>query len=99
MLRLVNFANGPEVVRSLFPNARVTSSYRGPEHPLSRQNPRSYHARTAGAVDIAPIPGVTFDEYVDRIRTAGYRIVEARDEVSNPSRYATGPHWHVVIGN
>ena len=94
----MNFANGREVIASLFPNARITSGYRGPDHPLSRQNPNSYHARTAGAVDVAPIPGVTFDQYIAKIRSAGYRIVEARDEVRNPSKYATGPHWHVVIG-
>ena len=94
----MNFANGREVIASLFPNARITSGYRGPDNPLSRQNPNSYHARTAGAVDVAPIPRVTFDQYIAKIRSAGYRIVEARDEVRNPSKYATGPHWHVVIG-
>jgi hypothetical protein len=33
------------------------------------------------------------------VKNAGYKIIEARDEVKNPSRFATGPHWHVVIGN
>lgn len=87
------------MISSLFPNARITSGYRGPNDPLSLKNPSSYHATTQGAVDIAPIPGMTFDQYVSAIRNAGYRIVEARDEVKNPSKYATGPHWHVVIGN
>lgn len=86
------------MISSLFPNARITSGYRGPSHPLSKKNPQSYHAQTVGAVDVAPIPGVTFEEYVSRIRNAGYRIIEAKDEVRNPSKYATGPHWHVVIG-
>lgn len=94
----VAFANGRSVIKDLFPSARVTSGYRGPNHALSKANPKSYHARTAGAVDVAPIPGMTFNQYVSRIRNAGYRIVEARDEVANPSRHATGPHWHVVIG-
>ena len=96
--RLVGVANGQEVIGSLFPNARITSGYRGPTHRLSRANPRSYHAQTAGAVDVAPIPGVTFEQYLEKIRSAGYRIVEARGEARNPSEYATGPHWHVVIG-
>lgn len=96
--RRVGFANGKAVVQQLFPNARVTSGYRGPSHPLSQTNPRSYHATSPGAVDVAPIPGMTFDQYVNSIRQAGYNIVEARDEVNNPSKYATGPHWHVVIG-
>lgn len=96
--RLVAFANGRTVIGELFPNAQVTSGYRGPEHPLSKKNPRSYHASTAGAVDVRPISGVTFEQYLARIRQAGYRIIEARDEVRNPSKNATGPHWHVVIG-
>ena len=91
------FANGPQVVTDLFPNARVTSGYRGPNHPLSKANPSSYH-KTPGAVDVAPIPGITFEQYVSRIRQAGNKIIEARDEVKNPSKHATGPHWHVVIG-
>ncbi len=93
------FADGSAVIAELFPNARITSGYRGPNNPLSKKNPRSYHASTKGAVDIAPIPGVTFKEYIAGIRRAGYKIIEARDEVKNPSKYATGPHWHVVIGN
>jgi hypothetical protein len=92
------FANGPSVIGKLFPNARITSGYRGPNDPLSRKNPRSYH-RTPGAVDIAPIAGMTFQQYISGIKNAGYKIIEARDEVKNPSKYATGPHWHVVIGN
>lgn len=87
------------MISELFPDARITSGYRGPENPLSKKNPRSYHARTQGAVDIAPIPGVTFNQYLKTIRKAGYKIIEARDEVKNPSKFATGPHWHVVIGN
>ena len=90
--------NGVGVVQKLFPNARVTSGYRGPDHPLSKKNPNSYHAKTHGAVDIAPIPGMTFEQYIGKIRAAGYPIIEARDEVKNPSSHATGPHWHVVIG-
>jgi hypothetical protein len=91
--------NGRSVIGDLFPGARVTSGYRGPNHALSRANPSSWHARSRGAVDVAPIKGMTFDQYVSRIRGAGYQIIEARDEVSNPSKHATGPHWHVVIGD
>ena len=92
------FADGKSVVQQLFPNARITSGYRGPSHPLSKAKPTSYHATSRGAVDIAPIPGMTFNQYINSIRQAGYNIVEARDEVNNPSKHATGPHWHVVIG-
>lgn len=90
--------NGAAVVQQLFPTARITSGYRSPGDPLSRANPRSWHTRSRGAVDVAPIPGMTFDQYLQRIRAAGHEIIEARDEVTNPSAWATGPHWHVVIG-
>jgi hypothetical protein len=90
--------NGTGVIQKLFPGVKVTSGYRGPNHPLSKKNPNSWHAKSKGAVDIAPIPGMTFEQYVGKIRAAGYKIIEARDEVKNPSSHATGPHWHVVIG-
>lgn len=91
-------SNGRMVVRKLFPKARITSNWRPADHPLSRANPKSLHTRTKAAVDVAPIPGMSFGQYVNRIRQAGYNIIEARDEVNNPSSHATGPHWHVVIG-
>lgn len=86
------------MVEALFPGAHVTQVRRDPNSALGRANPRSWHNRTGAAVDVRPIPGMTFEQYVNRIRQAGYRIIEQRDEVRNPSRHATGPHWHVVIG-
>lgn len=94
----VAFADGTKVISAIFPDARIISGYRGPNHPLSKANPRSYHATTHGAVDVAPIPGMSFQDFIASIKGAGYRILEARDEVKNPSAHATGPHWHVVIG-
>jgi hypothetical protein len=91
-------SDGGSVVRTLFPNARITDTRRSASSRLGRANPRSWHVRSGGAVDIAPIPGMTFNEYVSRIRAAGYPVIESRDEVNNPSSHATGPHWHVVIG-
>lgn len=86
------------MIKSLFPSARVTQVRRDPNSALGRANADSWHNRSGGAVDVAPIPGMTFEQYVGRIRAAGYPIIEARDEVKNPSGHATGPHWHVVIG-
>lgn len=91
-------ANGTAVIKSLFPSARVTSGYRGPNHALSKANPSSWHARSQGAVDIAPIKGMTFEQAARQIEAAGYTIMEARDEVKYPVKHATGPHWHFVIG-
>ena len=91
-------ADGGTVIRSLFPSARITEVRRPSASRLGRANPGSWHVRSGGAVDVAPIPGMNFSQYVQRIRDAGYRIIEQRDEVTNPSAHATGPHWHVVIG-
>ena len=90
--------DGAGIAKGLFPQARITSSYRGPDHPLSRKNPRSYHARTRAAVDMAPIPGMTFEQARQHILGSGYGLLEAIDEVNNPSSNATGPHWHFVLG-
>ena len=90
--------NGSQVIPKLFKGARVTSGYRGPNHPLSKANPDSWHARSAGAVDMAPIKGKTFEQTAREIQAAGYTILEARDEVNNPTKHATGPHWHFVLG-
>lgn len=82
----------------LFPQARITSGYRPPNDPLGQANPRSYHTQTHAAVDMAPIPGMTFDQARQHIQHSGYGLIEAIDEVNHPSRNATGPHWHFVIG-
>lgn len=91
-------SDGGSVIRSLFPGARITDTVRSADSRLGRANPSSWHVRSRGAVDVAPIPGLTFEEYVRRIKRAGYEIIEAIDEVKHPSGHATGPHWHVVIG-
>ena len=88
---------GQSVVAELFPDAVITDANRDPNSDLGRKNPGSYHVATENAVDVRPIPGMTFEEFVQTIEDAGHTIVEAIDEVKNPSGHATGPHWHVVI--
>lgn len=92
--------NGSQIMRSVLPDARITSGYRGPNHPLSRANPRSFHARTHAAVDIAPIPGMTFEQARERLARAGYAVHrDSRDETgAGRSKHATGAHWHFVLG-
>ena len=86
------------VISSIYPQARITSWRRDPNSPLGRANPRSYHNRTGAAVDVAPIRGMTFDQYVSGLRSRGYPIIEALDEATHPLRHTTGPNWHVVLG-
>lgn len=93
------FSDAGQVVEYLFPGIEVTQVERDPNSPLGRANPDSYHNRGSNAVDVRPIPGMTFEEYVQTIQDAGFEIVEAIDEVNNPSKHATGPHWHVVFAS
>lgn len=87
------------VVASAFPNARITSWKRDANDPLTKRNPPSWHANSGGAVDVAPIPGVTFEQYVQKFRDQGYPIIEALNETgAGRSPWATGDHWHVVLG-
>ena len=102
-MNLINGAGGEQTygsqaILSVFPEAEITETIRDPNSDLGRANPRSYHNSTDGAVDLRPIPGVSFNEFVQQLKASGYNIVEARDEVKNPSGHATGPHWHVVLG-
>ena len=85
-----------DYLRQQFPGIRITSGRRDPNSRLGRANPRSYHNRGM-AWDTAPVEGMTFQQYVDRIGQ-DYDVLEARDEVNNPSKHATGPHWHVAVG-
>lgn len=83
----------------LYPSARITQVERDPNSALGKANPGSYHNHTKGAVDVAPIPGMTFDQYVQGFRNDGYPVLEAKNEVgSGRSAHATGDHWHVVLG-
>jgi hypothetical protein len=89
---------GRQVIKSIFPEAEVTDDIRDPDSALGRANPGSYHTSTENAVDLRPIPGMTFEQFIQQIQDEGYDVIEARDEVTNPSAHATGPHWHVVLG-
>jgi hypothetical protein len=89
-------------LKSLFPNS-VFSGARKPDHPLSIQNPESYHNTVNGgrAFDTAPIPGMTFDQYVARVKKAGFNIVEKLDETTPEAmkKYgSTGKNWHIAYG-
>lgn len=91
------FEDAGQVVEFLFPGIEITQVERDPNSDLGRANPDSYHNFGTNAVDVRPIPGMTFEEYVQTIQDAGFELIEARDEVNNPSGHATGPHWHVVF--
>jgi len=86
------------LVRSIAPGVVITSTARDPNSRLGRENPRSYH-NSGRAIDMAPVPGMTFEEMRDQLRARGLNIVEAINEVDNPSAHSTGPHWHFAWGD
>src|SRR6478735_12588944 len=89
--------NARAAVEKTFPGARVTSGTRHADDPLSRANPNSYHIDTDWAVDVAPIPGIKYEDFLNTIKQSGYDIVQERDEQTNPTAWTTGPNWHVVL--
>jgi len=90
--------DGRAAALSVYPGLQITDNARPAQSALGRANPGSFHVRTKAAIDARPIPGMTFEQYLDGYRAKGFKILESRDEVRNPSRHATGPHWHVVLG-
>lgn len=93
-------ADAVNLVKTLFPTARITSTKRSPTSKLGMANPRSYH-NIGKAIDIAPIPGVKFKDYLTSVKSAfkdaGIELVEAIEEVGKGrSRHATGDHWHIA---
>lgn len=92
-------ADAKAVARGLFPDVAITDHKRDPNSALGKANPGSWHNKSGAAIDVKPIPGMSFGDYVKRYRDAGYTILEARNEVgSGRSPHATGDHWHVVLG-
>jgi hypothetical protein len=60
-----------------------------------------WHHKSNAAADVRPasLPGMTFEQFIQRIQQAGYQVIESRNEVTHPiPGMTTGPHWHVVIG-
>lgn len=92
-------ADAASVAKSLFPGVEITQQRRDPNSSLGKANPSSWHNKSGAAIDVRPIKGMTFAQYVKRFADAGYTILEAKNEVgAGRSKWATGDHWHVVLG-
>ena len=82
---------------------KTTSGYRGPDHPLTRANPRSKHAQGM-AFDLQARTEAQADEVMARQRELfkARGLEEGRDysfidEVRNKSAWATGKHVHAQM--
>lgn len=93
-------ADASTVVKELVPEARITS-HRRSGGGVGNAGNKSWHNKSGAAIDVAPIKGMTFEQYKQKFADAGYAIIEAIDE-TNPATMkktgATGPHWHIVLG-
>lgn len=91
--------NAKAVAGQLFPGVVVTS-WKRPKGGAGSDT--SHHKDgTGSAVDVRPIKGMTFEQYVQKYRDAGYNLIEWIDETDPATAKktgATGPHWHVVLG-
>lgn len=92
-------ADAAAIAKQVYPGIQITEQRRDPKSKLGRANPSSYHNHTNAAIDVRPIKGMAFEDYVNGYKQRGYHIIEAIDEVNHPSKHATGPHWHVVLGD
>lgn len=92
-------ADAGSIAKVLFPDIEITQQHRDPNSSLGKANPNSWHNKTGAAIDVRPIKGMSFAQYVKRYADAGYTILEAKNEVgAGRSKWATGDHWHVVLG-
>lgn len=92
--------NAKSVAEKLFPGATVTSWKRRPGQ-AGKAGDKSWHVKSGAAIDVAPIKGMTFEQYVQKYRDAGYNVIEWIDETDPATAKqtgSTGPHWHVVLG-
>lgn len=90
--------DGRSAIQTIFPGITVTDNVRDPNSKLGKANPNSFHVKTGGAVDVKPIPGMSFPQFINQIKAAGYKVAEAKNEVGKGrSKWATGDHWHVVL--
>src|SRR6478609_6325229 len=85
-------------LETVYPGVRPNSQFRGPTDPLSIKNPDSNHINAFDTIDVSPMDGVTYDQFVQSFRDKGYKIGETRDEAANPiPGLTTGPNWHIQI--
>lgn len=87
--------NAKAIVKALHPTANITSWTRPVDGVGS---PTSWHKKSKAAVDVTPIKGMSFNGFVQSFKDKGYSVLEAIDEVAHPSKWSTGPHWHIVLG-
>lgn len=77
------------LISQMFPGAQITSGTRTPQHNAEVGGaPNSYHLK-GQAIDVAPIPGVTFDQFRENLRSQGLPVTELINE---------GDHWHWAFG-
>lgn len=84
------------ILKEMFPGVQITGRGRSPTSALGRANPDSYH-NVDQALDFARPAGVSIEDVKKRLVGRGVDVKEALDEYANPSKHATGPHYHIAF--
>lgn len=85
------------IIADVLPGARETGGWRSTQRNAEVGGvSNSYHLGRGNvqAYDIAPIPGMTFEQAKARFEQRGVKLVEAQDETNRPGH---GPHWHFAV--
>lgn len=93
-------SNARAIAQQVHPGINITS-HRRKAGDAGKAGANSWHVKSGAAIDAPPIEGMTFAQYVQGYKDAGYSIIEAVDETDPATMKrtgATGPHWHVVLG-
>jgi hypothetical protein len=85
------------IIADVLPGAQETGGWRSSQRNAEVGGvSNSYHLGRGNvqAYDIAPIPGMTFEQAKARFEQRGVKLVEAQDETNRPGH---GPHWHFAV--
>lgn len=91
----------PTAIKRMFPGVKVTSFKRTriEQDALIASGAtaaKNSHHLDGHAIDVKPIDGMTFNDYVKTLRANGVNVIEALDETGKGKGQGTGAHWHVA---
>jgi hypothetical protein len=94
-----------DLVRSIFPQARITSGARtqAEQDALVARGVTSAHnsdhvikpGSNHRAVDMAPMPGMSLADVVSGLDSHGLHVLQSLNESGHGPNQGTGPHWHI----
>ena len=83
------------LVKQIAPGARITSGLRTPAQNRGVNGARNSYHLTGHAIDMAPLPGRTLEDFVAELEANGLNVIEHLVETAS-SPHSTGLHWHIA---